>query len=80
MMFNEIGEKVTLLDLPAGTMFSYTSPKGYTCIALKSEYFHPRGGVEAIILGSGEFFWGDAHTAAELNQQMVQPLELINEQ
>lgn len=80
MKFIEIGEKVTLLELPAGTMFSYTSPKGYTCIALKSEYYHPNGGVEAVLLGSGEFFWGDAHTAKELNLQMVQPLELIYEQ
>lgn len=79
MLFQKNGEKVTLWDLPAGTMFSYTSPKGYTCIALKSEYFHPHGGVEAVILGSGEFFWGDAHTAKELNQLMVQPLELIEE-
>ena len=29
MKFIEIGEKVTLLELPAGTMFSYTSPKEY---------------------------------------------------
>ena len=79
MLFKKSGEKVTLLDLPAGTMFSYDCSYGGKCIAMKSEYFHPNGGVEAIILGSGEFFWGDAKTAKELNRLMVQPLELIEE-
>lgn len=65
------GGKVRLIDLAPGTLFSI----GDDCIALKSEYFLDSGKVEAIIVGSGEFFHA-APTAEEQYNLMVQPLTL----
>ena len=65
------GEKVRLINLGPGTLFSY----GDDCIAVKSEYFLDSGKVEAIIVGSGEFFHG-AISAEEQYNLMVQPLEI----
>lgn len=65
------GEKVRLIDLAPGTLFSIDDD----CIAVKSEYLLDSGKVEAIIVGSGEFFHG-AKTAEEQYNLMVQPLEI----
>lgn len=69
------GEKVRLIDLAPGTLFSI----GDDCIALKSEYFLDSGKVEAIIVGSGEFFHG-AKSAEKQYNLMVQPLACIEEE
>lgn len=65
------GEKVRLIDLEPGTLFLY----GNDCLAVKSEYLLSGGKVEAIIVGSGEFFHG-AKSVEENNNLMVQPLEI----
>ena len=65
------GEMIRLIDLAPGTLFSI----GNDCIALKSEYFLDSGKVEAIIVGSGEFFHA-APTAEEQYNLMVQPLTI----
>lgn len=66
------GEKVTLDELPCGTIFAF----GDDCIAVKSEYRCNNGLIEAFIIDSGEQFWGGVHTAKEQNELMVQPLEI----
>ena len=66
------GDKVTLYDLPFGALFAF----GDDCIAVKSGYTCGNGLIEAFILGSGEQFWGDAKTAKEQNELMVQPLNV----
>ena len=66
------GEKVTLDELPCGTLFAF----GDDCIAVKSEYRCNNGLIEAFIIDSGEQFWGGVHTAEEQNALMVQPLEI----
>lgn len=68
------GEKVRLIDLAPGTLFSC----GDDCIAVKSEYCLDNGKIEAIIVGSGEFFHG-AKTVEEQYNLMVQPLKCIDE-
>lgn len=68
------GEKISLYDLPFGTMFAF----GDDCIAVKSEYTVGNGLIEAFILGSGEQFWGGAKTAKEQNELMVQPLDIVD--
>lgn len=66
------GEKVTLDELPCGTLFAF----GDDCIAVKSEYRCNNGLIEAFIIDSGEQFWGGAKTAKEQNELMVQPLAI----
>lgn len=66
------GEKVTLDELPPGTIFAF----GEDCIAVKSEYRCNNGLIEAFIIDSGEQFWGGVHTAEEQNALIVQPLEI----
>lgn len=66
------GEKVTLDELPPGTLFAF----GDDCIAIKSEYRCSNGLIEAFIIDSGEQFWGGAKTAKEQNALMVQPLAI----
>ena len=68
------GEKVTLDELPCGTIFAF----GDDCIAVKSEYRCNNGLIEAFIIDSGEQFWGGVHTAKEQNELMVQPLEIVD--
>lgn len=68
------GEKVTLDELPCGTLFAF----GDDCIAVKSEYRCNNGLIEAFIIDSGEQFWGGVHTAKEQNELMVQLLEIVD--
>lgn len=67
------GKKVRLLDLEPGTLFMLDD-----CIAVKSEYLLDCGKIEAIIVGSGEFFHG-AKTIEEQYNLMVQPLEIVDD-
>jgi hypothetical protein len=67
------GKKVTLDDLPPGTIFAF----GDDCVAVKSEYRCSNGLIEAFIIDSGEQFWGGAKTAKEQNELMVQPLAIV---
>ena len=66
------GELVTLEELPAGTLFSFSGD-----IVLKSEYTTEKGLIEAFILGSGELFCGGC-PIEEQPQLKVQPLKLIS--
>lgn len=66
------GDKVTLDDLPCGTLFAF----GDDCIVVKGEYRCDNGLIEAFIIDSGEQFWGGAKTAKEQNELLVQPLEI----
>lgn len=72
MQLKPVGKKVRLLDLEPGMLFAF----GDDCIAVKSEYFLDSGKIEAIIVGSGEFFHGGAKSVEEQYNLMVKPLEL----
>ena len=66
------GEKISLDELLPGTIFAFDDD----CIAVKSEYRSGGGFIEAVIIGSGEMFWGGAKSVIEQNSLMVQPLEI----
>lgn len=72
MQLKPVGKKVRLLDLDPGMLFAFDND----CIAVKSEYCLESGKIQAIIVGSGEFFHGGAKTVEEQYNLMVQPLEL----
>lgn len=61
--------KVTLGELPAGSLFEFEGT-----IALKSEYYN-HDNIEAIIVGSGEQFWGGANSGKELENLLVTPID-----
>lgn len=64
------GERCSLADCPIGM---FVSARGSLC--LKTEYGNNEGRIDAYIVESGEFFWGDEpQTIASQRQQMVQPL------
>lgn len=64
------GEKVTLADCPPGLFVSC-----YGSLCLKSEYGNNEGRIDAYIVESGEFFWGEPpQTIASQRAQLVQPL------
>lgn len=60
-----------LENLPAGSLFLFEDT-----LAVKSEYHNESGAVEAIIVGSGEFFWGGTSDPKEQAQLMVTEVEV----
>lgn len=61
---------VTLADCPIGL---FVSASGELC--LKTEYGNNEGRIDAYVVSSGEFFWGDApQTIASQRKQMVTPV------
>jgi len=50
-----VKKKTKLCDLEAGKLFMTPDME---CLAVKSEYTTEQGAIEAIIVGSGEMFWG----------------------
>lgn len=64
------GKRCSLLDAPIGL---FVSAAGLLC--LKTEYGNNEGRIDAYIVISGEFFWGDApQTITSQRAQMVQPM------
>ena len=65
--------RVSLARCPIG-LFLYS---GELC--LKTEYGNNEGRIDAYIVSSGEFFWGDApQTIASQRAQLVVPVRQIN--
>jgi hypothetical protein len=63
-------EKISLEELPVGSLFDYM---GRT-IGLKTEYRSEGGAIEAFIVGSGEMFWGGTDNAEDQGKLLVTPL------
>jgi len=57
--------------LPAGSLFLFKDT-----LAVKSEYYSGSGAVEAIIVGSGEFFWGGTSDPKEQANLIVTEVEV----
>lgn len=80
MTFNEFSRaemrkaaQVTLVECPIG-LFEYA---GELC--LKTEYGNNEGRIDAYIVSSGEFFWGDPpQTIASQRAQLVTPVCLAS--
>jgi hypothetical protein len=67
----ETAEPVTLAECPIG-LFMYRDE-----LCLKTEYGNNEGRIDAYIVSSGEFFWGDApQTIASQRKQLVRPVAL----
>ena len=64
-------KQYSLADLPTGSLFLYENT-----LAVKSEYQNENGAVEAIIVGSGCFFWGGTSNPKEQAQLMVTEVEV----
>ena len=65
-------DQVTLLECPIG-LFMFG---GELC--LKTEYRNNEGRLDAYIVSSGEFFWGDApQTIVSQRAQLVTPVENV---
>lgn len=63
-------EKVTLADCPIGLFVN-----SFGCICLKTEYGNNAGRIDAYIVDSGEFFWGEhPQTIENQRKQLVTPL------
>jgi hypothetical protein len=60
-------ERVTLEDLPAGSLFLYGDMVGF-----KSNY----SPIESYVVGSGEFFWVGKHSPVDMRNLLVLPLKL----
>ena len=70
-MTEEALQMVSLADCPIG-LFMY---RGGLC--LKTEYGNNEGRIDAYIVSSGEFFWGDApQTIASQRAQLVTPIQI----
>jgi hypothetical protein len=62
----------TLAECPIGLFLSANNE-----LCLKTEYGNNEGRIDAYIVSSGEFFWGDApQTIASQRQQLVTPVEV----
>jgi hypothetical protein len=62
--------RVTLAKCPVG-LFLYADDT----LCLKTEYGNNEGRIDAYIVDSGEFFWGDnPQTIAHQREQMVRPV------
>ena len=61
----------TLANCPPGL---FMSPDGY--MGLKTEYANERGGSEAYVVASGEYWWGGEHTHETREKQLVWPCEV----
>jgi hypothetical protein len=66
------GIPVPLCELEGGSLFAHGST-----VAVKSEYRHRSGAINAVIVGSGEYFLGGADNDAEQQRVMVQPLAVV---
>lgn len=65
------GERVTLEDCPIGLFIN-----AYGGLCLKTEYGNNEGRIDAYIVSSGEFFWGDnPQTIANQRKQLVTPVD-----
>lgn len=61
---------ITLAECPIGLFVN-----GYGGLCLKTEYGNNEGRIDAYIVASGEFFWGDEpQTIANQRRQMVRPV------
>ena len=64
-------ERVTLVQCPIGLFMCGDE------LCLKTEYGNNEGRIDAYIVSSGEFFWGDApQTITSQRAQMVRPVDL----
>jgi hypothetical protein len=62
--------ETTLADCPVGLFLNR-----YGCLCLKTEYGDNKGRIDAYIVASGEFFWGDQpQTIESQRRQMVRPI------
>jgi hypothetical protein len=68
MAIQYFGEKVSLADCPVG-LFEW-----HGLLALKTKYFRLDGGIDAFVLSTGEFFYGDAVLSEEQIAIMVRPV------
>ncbi len=67
---NDVVERVTLAQCPIGLFWCL----GELC--LKTEYGNNEGRIDAYIVSSGEFFWGEApQSIANQRAQLVQPID-----
>lgn len=64
-------EPISLANLEPGSVFEYN---GF--YAVKSEYKTSGGAIEAIIIGSGEMFWGGTMTAEDQKKLIVKPIKI----
>lgn len=65
--------RTQLANAPVG-LFLY----GPGVLCLKTEYGNNEGRIDAYIVSSGEFFWGDApQTIESQRRQLVTPVEVI---
>lgn len=64
-------EPISLADLEPGSIFEHNG-----CYAVKSEYRTKGGAIEAIIIGSGEMFWGGTDNAEDQKKLIVKPIKL----
>ncbi|HEY9219576.1 MAG TPA: hypothetical protein VIO94_16125 [Phenylobacterium sp.] len=66
-----LGEPHTLAACPPGLFLA----EAHGTLGMKTEYYTDKGAVEAYIVESGEFFWGDApHTPERQRAQIVRPI------
>lgn len=73
LSFNETA--VSLEDCPIGLFYSMNS-----VLCMKTEYRTYTGAIEAYIIDSGEFFWGDKpQTVQSQINSMVYPVTIIEE-
>lgn len=63
--------KIKLEDLKPGSLFMYMGT-----LALKSEYTTSGGAIEAIIVGSGEMFWGGTNNSEDQRNLLVNKAKL----
>ncbi|HWL04529.1 MAG TPA: hypothetical protein VNQ99_06270 [Xanthobacteraceae bacterium] len=66
-------EPTTLLDCPVGLFINQ-----YGGLCLKTEYGNNEGRIDAYIVSSGEFFWGEQpQTIANQRKQIVTPVDAL---
>lgn len=66
----EVVERVALKDCPIGLFWSDHE------LCLKTEYGNNEGRIDAYIVSTGEFFWGNApQTIASQREQLVRPID-----
>lgn len=64
-------QRVALEDCPIGLFIN-----SYGGLCLKTEYGNNEGRIDAYIVSSGEFFWGDnPQTIANQRKQLVTPVD-----
>lgn len=67
---NATSAQVTLTECPVGLFYRGDN------LCLKSEYGNNEGRIDAYIVSSGEFFWGEApQTIASQREQLVEPFD-----